>query len=103
MPLPKLTEPLAIVVKGSVFVLFTGGFLVFKVLSVFFLVVSVPDSGLLYLSSRLPQHQKSIMSIRFQLFYRKISIHTPLAGSDTQQPQLLTLNAHFNPHSPRGE
>ena len=45
MPLPKLTEPLAIVVKGSVFVLFTGGFLVFKVLSVFFLVVPVPDSG----------------------------------------------------------
>ena len=87
MPLPKLTEPLAIVVKSSVFVLFTGGFLVFKVLSVFFLVVSVPDSGLLYLSSRLPQHQKSIMSIRFQLFYRKISIHTPLAGSDSNTSQ----------------
>ena len=86
MPLPKLTEPLAIVVKGSVFVLFTADFLVFKVLSVFFLVVSVPDSGLLYLSSRLPQHQKSIMSIRFQLFYRKISIHTPLAGSDLVFP-----------------
>ena len=82
MPLPKLIEPLAIVVKGSVFVLFTADFLAFRVPAVFFLFVSVPDSVLLYLSSRLPQHQKSIMSIRFQLFYRKISIHTPLAGSD---------------------
>ena len=43
MPLPKLTEPLAIVVKGSVFVLFTADFLASRVPAAFFLVGSVPE------------------------------------------------------------
>ena len=32
-----------------------------------------------------------------------ISIHTPLAGSDSQYAQEFLIVQDFNPHSPRGE